>query len=246
MQKFTAQDDDTSIQMAAWSAIERENLDAETEKQFQAVVDRIRALGDSFRAKNVAIRSDGDTSDSRKRTLLANLIVESDAQLATIADPMLAALEKAIVNAQRALASAIVPTPAAGDLYRAIEVRAQAYAIADRMTVEAMVERAALDGSDDFAVMAILAAPAMFPLVGERCEKIARSYMAERIAPNQPRIIDSAQNAHVSLTNMVKGIKESFGSVSERNRFGIPDRLDREALTRGLRITGPESNAPGA
>ena len=246
MQTFTAQDDDNSIQMAAWAAIERENLDAETEKQFQVVVERIRALGASFRAKNIAIRSNGDSSEIGKRKSIAALILESDVELAKIADPMLATLEKAIVSAQRALASAIAPTTAAGDLYRQIEIRGQAYALDDRAVLEAMLERAALNGTDDFAVWAILAAPAMFPLVGERCEKIARTYLAERIAPDQPKIIDSAQNAHVSLLGIVRGVRDSFGTVIERNQLGIPDRLDREALTRGLRITGPESNAPGA
>lgn len=193
-----------------------------------------------------SIKGDVLSSQVGKRLQLVELIEASDAETDKIAAPLIAELEAKILSAQSSIDHAVKSEPTAQDMMRAIEVRTICYGMDDKLPVNMKVLMLAASGDDDFALSAILSAPAAFPLTDAATATRARGIMAARLRPDQVGAIESNRSVLADLLNAVESAKRSFGSAAERAELGVPDELQRRALALGAKFSIPASQAPQA
>lgn len=232
-------------QQLYWQRVDQLQLDEAADKRAKDVLEKIVALSASNRQKATTIKSDPDLTESGKRPKLAALVVASDKALADATGGLVAELEQKILSASTAIQNAQKFEPNVVDTLRAIEVRAACQNI-DALALQTKITMMAADGSDDFSVQSVLAAPSIAPLLTDDTAKKVRQIMTARILPDQSSELVDARATLSALQNSITTARDSFAIPDERNTLGVPDAIACAALGLGAKLSIPAADAPGA
>ncbi|NDP58710.1 MAG: hypothetical protein GZ090_05085 [Oxalobacteraceae bacterium] len=217
--------------------IDQQMLDAADAASAKATLSGVTDLIGQHYENSIAIKGNGDLSESGRKSQLVSLTNRSDAMLATLTDRAIATLEGKTQTLSQSLANAVKREPTVQDTLLIIERRAAA-AIIDPLILEADLLTLAANGLDDLSVFAIVNAPAIARLVRPEIATQAKATMAARMLPDQSKALDDARNTLAVLQNAISSARHSFGSPSERNHLGIMGKIGRDSI--------PANDAPQA
>lgn len=210
--------------MSYFAMVDREMLDAADAQAAKDVLSGVVALVGKHHEASIAIKGDGDLSDSGRKSKLAALTVRSDQALDALTKNALAKLEEKTQTLTQSLANAASLEPTVSDIMLMIERRAFAREL-DPLIVQTKLLELAGNGKDDLSVIAIITAPAVAPLVQPDIAARAKAIMGARLLPDQSKALNDARNTLAVMENAIASAKHAFGTVQERNFLGVTDPI---------------------